>query len=132
MARAANRECSCALATDWGGAYGISGRTPAFYRLPVGNSDAALVHLELANGKTMRDVFVAPQGQVVGSLRSRLADCRGSVGIHGSLLVGKVGGWLVELAASWAIVMILTGLSPLVAEGRERQVAVRRRRLAAS
>ena len=80
------------------------------YRLPVGDSDAALVHLELANGKTMRDVFVAPQGKVVGSLDPdwRIAEAVSEV--HGSLLVGKVGGWLVELAASWAIVMILTGL----------------------
>ncbi|NJS14921.1 MAG: PepSY domain-containing protein, partial [Sphingopyxis sp.] len=80
------------------------------YRLPVADSDAALVHLELADGKTMRDVFVAPQGQVVGSLNPdwRIADAVSK--IHGNLLVGKVGGWLVELAASWAIVMILTGL----------------------
>jgi uncharacterized iron-regulated membrane protein len=30
--------------------------------------------------------------------------------IHGELLLGKRGSWLVELAASWAIVLILTGL----------------------
>jgi uncharacterized iron-regulated membrane protein len=30
--------------------------------------------------------------------------------IHGSLLIGRVGDWIVELAACWAIVMILTGL----------------------
>ena len=30
--------------------------------------------------------------------------------LHGNLLIGRVGGWLVELAASWAIVMIVTGL----------------------
>ena len=30
--------------------------------------------------------------------------------LHGELLVGKAGSILVELAASWAIVMILTGL----------------------
>lgn len=80
------------------------------YRLPVADSDAALVHLELADGKIMRDVFVAPQGQVVGSLDPdwRIAEAVST--IHGSLLAGKVGGWLVELAASWAIVMILTGL----------------------
>jgi uncharacterized iron-regulated membrane protein len=80
------------------------------YRLPVNSSDAALVHLELADGQSMRDVFVAPQGQVMGSLDPdwRIAETVSK--IHGSLLVGKVGGWLVELAASWAIVMILTGL----------------------
>ena len=80
------------------------------YRLPVGDGDAALVHLELANGKTMRDVFVAPQGHVVGSLDPDWRIAEAVSEIHGSLLIGKVGGWLVELSASWAIVMILTGL----------------------
>jgi len=80
------------------------------YRLPVADSDAALVHVELADGKTMRDVFVAPQGRVVGSLDPDWRIAEAVSKIHGSLLAGKVGGWLVELAASWAIVMILTGL----------------------
>ena len=30
--------------------------------------------------------------------------------LHGELLIGKYGSWIVELAASWAVVMILTGL----------------------
>src|SRR3546814_5886264 len=30
--------------------------------------------------------------------------------IHGQLLLGKRGSWLVELAASWAIVLMLSGL----------------------
>jgi uncharacterized iron-regulated membrane protein len=30
--------------------------------------------------------------------------------LHGELMMGKRGSWIVELAASWAIVMILTGL----------------------
>lgn len=85
------------------------GATFSSYRLPVKPSDAALIHLGLADG-AMRDVFVSPQGRVVGSLDPdwRIIEIMSS--IHGSLLLGKVGGWLVELAASWAIVMILTGL----------------------
>ncbi len=80
------------------------------YRLPVADSDAARIHLQLANDTGMRDVFVSPQGQVLGSLDpdARIAETVSN--IHGSLLAGKVGGWLIELAASWAIVMILTGL----------------------
>jgi uncharacterized iron-regulated membrane protein len=84
------------------------------YRLPERPSDAALVHLALAdgagNGGAMRDVFVSPQGQVLGSLDPdwRIPELMSR--IHGSLLIGEVGSWLVELAASWAIVMILTGL----------------------
>jgi uncharacterized iron-regulated membrane protein len=30
--------------------------------------------------------------------------------LHGELLIGDVGSWIVELAASWAVIMILTGL----------------------
>jgi uncharacterized iron-regulated membrane protein len=30
--------------------------------------------------------------------------------LHGELLMGDAGSWIVELAASWAVVMILTGL----------------------
>jgi uncharacterized iron-regulated membrane protein len=30
--------------------------------------------------------------------------------LHGELMIGKYGSWIVELAASWAVIMILTGL----------------------
>jgi uncharacterized iron-regulated membrane protein len=79
------------------------------YRLPVDTGDAALIHLGL-DGDTMRDVFVSPQGRVVGSLDPDWRIIELVRSIHGSLLLGKVGGWMVELAASWAIVMILSGL----------------------
>jgi uncharacterized iron-regulated membrane protein len=80
------------------------------YRLPEKRGDAALVHLTLADGETMRDVFVSPQGQVLGSRNPDEKISRLLSRIHGSLLIGKVGDWLVELAACWAMVMILTGL----------------------
>lgn len=79
------------------------------YRLPVAQGDAALIHLGLEDG-TMRDVFVSPGGKVVGSLDPDWRIIEIAASIHRNLLIGKVGGWLVELAASWAIVMILTGL----------------------
>jgi uncharacterized iron-regulated membrane protein len=85
------------------------GATFSSYRLPVERSDAALIHLGLADG-TMRDVFVSPQGKVVGSLDPDWRIIEVAASIHRNLLLGKVGGWLVELAASWAIVMILSGL----------------------
>ena len=80
------------------------------YRLPENAGDAALVHLGLVDGSAMRDVFVSPEGQVLGSLDPdwRIAELMSR--IHGSLLIGEAGSWLVELAASWAIVMIITGL----------------------
>jgi uncharacterized iron-regulated membrane protein len=80
------------------------------YRLPAKAGDAALVHLGLGDGEAMRDVFVSPQGQVLGSLDPEWRVAELMSRIHGSLMIGKAGSWLVELAASWAIVMILTGL----------------------
>jgi uncharacterized iron-regulated membrane protein len=80
------------------------------YRLPEKPGDAALIHLALADGKNMRDVFVSPQGRVLGSLDPEMRLMELDSKIHGSLLAGQFGRWLVELAASWAIVMILSGL----------------------
>ena len=79
------------------------------YRLPQEPGDAVLIHLGLANG-TMRDVFVSPEGKVVGALDPDWRIMQVVHDIHGELLLGSRGSWLVELAASWAIVMILTGL----------------------
>ncbi len=80
------------------------------YRLPQAPGDAALVHLALPGGQAMRDVFVSPYGQVIGSLDpdTRIAEFVSRV--HSTVLLGKAGSWAVELAASWAIVMILSGL----------------------
>jgi uncharacterized iron-regulated membrane protein len=86
-----------------------SGATLSSYRLPEIAGDAALVQLKLGNGK-MRDVFVAPRGQVLGALDPDGRIIAIDRKIHGQLLLGKRGSWLVELAASWAIVMVLSGL----------------------
>jgi uncharacterized iron-regulated membrane protein len=58
----------------------------------------------------MRDVYVSPQGKVLGSVDPESRISATVSRIHGSLLIGRVGDWIVELAACWAIVMILTGL----------------------
>ena len=79
------------------------------YRLPERSGDAALVHLGLADG-TMRDVFVAPRGQVVATLDPDSRIIAIDRKIHSQLLLGERGSWLVELAASWAIVLVLSGL----------------------
>ena len=79
------------------------------YRLPERTGDAAMVQVELPDGAT-RQVFVAPGGSVLGTLdpATRLSDTVSR--IHGSLLLGRWGDWLVELAASWTIVLLLSGL----------------------
>lgn len=79
------------------------------YRLPERPGDAAMVQLGLADGR-QREVYVSPQGRVLGALDPETRISATVSRIHGTLLLGKWGDWLVELAASWTIVMLLTGL----------------------
>ncbi len=79
------------------------------YRLPDRPGDAAMIHIALTDG-AMRDVFVSPRGEVLGSFDPDARIAPTIARIHGSLMIGKAGDWLVELAASWAIVLILSGL----------------------
>jgi uncharacterized iron-regulated membrane protein len=88
------------------------------YRLPESQGDAALIHVGLAGGKAMRDVFVSPQGKVVGMLDPDRRITQIVHDIHGELLIGSPGSWIVELAGGWAIVMILSGLYLWWPEGR--------------
>lgn len=80
------------------------------YRLPEKLGDAAMMTLALNDGATKREVFVSPQGKLLGNIdpASRITEIVSE--IHGSMLAGKLGAWLVELAGSWAIVMVLSGL----------------------
>lgn len=80
------------------------------YRLPRQASDAALVHLALPDAGAMRDVFVSPQGALLGSFNTSTRIVEIARRIHGQLLLGQRGSWLVELAACWAIVMLITGM----------------------
>lgn len=88
------------------------------YRLPEMPGDAAMIHLALDGTGEMRDVFVSPQGKVLGSLDPEMRIQQIVHDIHGQLLLGPQGSWLVELAASWAIVMIITGLYLWWPDGR--------------
>jgi uncharacterized iron-regulated membrane protein len=79
------------------------------YRLPRETGDAAMIQLGLPSG-ALREVYVSPQGRLLGSLDPDARIAAVVARIHGSLLIGRWGDWLVELVASWTIVMILTGL----------------------
>lgn len=97
-----DRQLAAALAANPGARFN-------HYRLPREAGDAAMVQLGLADGK-LREVYVSPQGRVLGSLDPDARIAAVVARIHGSLLIGRWGDWLVELAASWTIVVILTGL----------------------
>lgn len=78
------------------------------YRLPEAPGDAAMIHLA-PQGGSMVDVFVSPQGTVLGSIDPEKRLSAEIARFHGSLWMGTSGDRIVELAASWAIVMILSG-----------------------
>ncbi|MEG3179763.1 PepSY-associated TM helix domain-containing protein [Sphingomonas sp. LT1P40] len=79
------------------------------YRLPERSSDATVIHVGLPDGE-MRDIAVSPQGKVIGIADPEARIAATVSRIHGSLLIGFWGGLLVETAACWAILLILSGL----------------------
>ena len=79
------------------------------YQLPDAANDA--VQVIVGRGKTETRVYLNPQTLAVLKIVNeddRLM--RIVFRLHGELLAGTPGSYLVELAASWAIVMILSGL----------------------
>ncbi len=79
------------------------------YRLPDQTGDAAMVRLALPDDGT-REVFVAPGGAVLGAVVPEQRVMAIVKRVHSELMVGSIGNRLVELTASWAIVLILSGL----------------------
>lgn len=80
-----------------------------FYRLPETAEDSTMIHLALPGG-AMRNVFVSPGGEVIGALDPQRRIMQIVHDLHGQLLAGRPGGWVVELAGSWALVLVVTGL----------------------
>ena len=88
----------------------VPGSTLVGYELPATPDQAVQILVRSPRGD-MR-VYVHPQSLAVLHVvyeRSRLM--RIVFRLHGELLAGPIGSYLVELAASWTIVMILTGLA---------------------
>ncbi|MEV0288652.1 PepSY domain-containing protein [Kribbella sp. NPDC050820] len=72
-----------------------------------------------------RDVFVDPyEGKVLGSLNPDTTLSGGAILLHGELMAGRWGDYVIEIAACWAIVMALTGYYLFV---RGRVARARRR-----
>jgi uncharacterized iron-regulated membrane protein len=80
------------------------------YEIPREADDAVRVHLYSADG-TGRIVYVHPETLAILKTVPHTARLTEVVKtIHGELLAGRTGSILVELAASWAIIMFATGL----------------------
>ena len=80
------------------------------YEIPREPDDAVRVHLYSPDG-TGRIVYVHPETLAILKTVPHTARFTEFVKtIHGELLAGRTGSILVELAASWAIIMLVTGL----------------------
>jgi uncharacterized iron-regulated membrane protein len=60
--------------------------------------------------ESTRDVFVDPwTGKVLGDLNPDTTLSGAAIRLHGDLMVGEWGDYVIELAACWAVVMAITG-----------------------
>jgi uncharacterized iron-regulated membrane protein len=102
VAQPASRQVQAALAS-------APGHQLKSYQLPQDQSDA--VAILVSRGGVDQLVYVHPQSLEI--LKSIPAESRFMAvlrTIHGELLMGDNGSLIVELAASWALVMVATGL----------------------
>jgi len=87
----------------------VPGSTLDSYQLPFSGTSASQILVD--KGKAQFRVYVHPQTLAVLYIANE--DYRIDTftsRLHGELLMGKYGSWIVELAACWAVVMVLTGL----------------------
>jgi uncharacterized iron-regulated membrane protein len=79
------------------------------YQLPAAPGSA--VQILVGKGKQLVRVYVNPvTREVIHQVPDDARPMRRIFHLHGELLLGDRGSMIVELAASWAIVMLLTGL----------------------
>ncbi len=87
----------------------VPGSSLRSYEVRANPADAARVVVAGQDGDVR--VYVHPQSAaVLGTVREDERLMQVVKTIHGELLMGDTGSIVVELAASWAIVMIITGL----------------------
>lgn len=78
--------------------------------LPPASPDSSAQFVLQVNGATL-DLFVNPYtGQVLGTQHGLYNLQAIARALHGELMVGKVGDAVVELAAGWGIVLVVSGL----------------------
>lgn len=98
---APNQQITAALAA-------IEGGKLLSYRLPQAADEAVAINVQAEN---TWQVFINPYtGEVLGKQRTDRMLMNIVKTLHGELLLGTVGSILVELAACWAMVLIVTGL----------------------
>lgn len=86
------------------------GSVPTGYEIPATEDSSARVLLRTADGESLR-VYVHPQTlAILHSIPENERFMRLMFRMHGELMMGDRGSNVVELAASWTIIMLLTGL----------------------
>ncbi|MGG3508392.1 PepSY domain-containing protein [Paenibacillus lautus] len=76
-----------------------------------GESDSRSTEISLTSGGESMTVFMDPYtGEKIGELKDKDRIMDKIEEFHGELMVGTVGDRIVELAACWAIVLIITGV----------------------
>jgi|GEM_PF-339276 len=88
----------------------VPGSTLREYELPQTESSAARVIVRDEHGAAIRCYVHPATLAVLHTFPDNERFSRFIFRIHGELLMGDRGSMIVELAASWAIIMILTGL----------------------
>ena len=79
------------------------------YEVPRHANDAPKIYIY--SGGQEHVIFINPQSlEILKSIPKEGRFMAIARNIHGELLVGKTGSYIVEAAASWAIIMIVTGL----------------------
>jgi len=79
------------------------------YELPAASNSS--VRVLVGKGRELYRVYVHPgTGKVLHIAREDSRPMRLLFYLHGELLMGAKGSMIVELAASWAMIMILTGI----------------------
>ena len=99
---AVNSQVQAALAA-------VPGATLDSYELPHTPTSAAQILVD--KGTQQFRVYIHPQTLQVLKLVNEDQRFENVIfKLHGELLIGDTGSWIVELAASWAVVMVLTGI----------------------
>jgi uncharacterized iron-regulated membrane protein len=98
----ANQQVQAALAA-------VPGSTLDAFQLP--RSDQSTAQILVDKGTQQFRVYVHPETlQVLHLVNEDMRLEKVVFRLHGELLMGDAGSWIVELAAGWAVVMILSGL----------------------
>ena len=98
---------------------------------PADAESPTVVSITTAAGEA-RDVYVSPYGpEVLGSLNPDTTLSGIAIRLHGELMAGSWGDYLIELAACWAVVMAITGYYLFVRGRRARRRSLRSGRTAA-